>query len=327
MEIGKWVRKTVFGLSRYDTSVSNVPELTTRYPGQRVELPRVTRHNVCNPSILARADGFQVIVRGCNYDLGVRGGFFYGSAAGPVPDSQSYLYDLAPDLAIRAMSFVEDRAQRTHEAALDGIEDMRLFDWQGARWVAGSACNSTANRNTMMLARLEGAILRDEVFLASPLAAPREKNWSPVVQGNDLFFVYGHHPLRVLRYDGGQLVPHLLEDTPARLTGFSGSSALMPYRDGYVAVAHHCYPAPGPFWRIYQHCLIDYGPDFRIRRVGPSFRFENDGIEFCAGLALTASDAIFSYGVNDKKAVLFRLSLDRFEGLLGQVVFDPSGSD
>jgi hypothetical protein len=317
MEIGKWVKKTFFGLPRYDRSVSNVPELTTLYPGQRIEFPRVTRHNVCNPTILARPDGFAAIVRGCNYDLGVRGGFFYGSAAVPVPDSQSYLYDLAPDLSIRAMSLIEDRPLRADEAALDGIEDLRLFVWRGAQWVIGSACNYIAKRNTMMMARLEGSLLRDAVFFSSPDFSPKEKNWAPVVQGDDLFFVYTHHPLRVLRYDQGRLVPHLHAETPARLVSFSGSSALMPYGDGFVGVAHHCYPAPGPFWRIYQHCLVDYGPDFRIRRVGPSFRFENDGVEFCAGLALTATDAIFSYGVNDKKAVLFRLPLASFETLLG----------
>src|SRR3990167_11511979 len=107
MEIGKWVKKTFFGLPRYDCSVSNVPELTTLYPGQRIEFPRVTRHNVCNPTILARPDGFAAIVRGCNYDLGVRGGFFYGSAGGPGPGSPNHLYDFAPRLFSLSMSLVE----------------------------------------------------------------------------------------------------------------------------------------------------------------------------------------------------------------------------
>jgi hypothetical protein len=306
----------VYGLPRYDPALSDVPELMSLYGGQRFAFPRVSRHNVCNPSILARPDGFQAIVRGCNYDLGEKGGCFYGSAPSRVLDSQNYLFDLAPDLSMRGMCYIEDRPQRVHPQALDGIEDLRLFDWNGGRWVIGSACNTIANTNTMMLARLEGCALRDEVFFESPLQVPREKNWSPVVQDENLFLVYSHHPLRVLRYDRGRLVPHLLEDAPPRLEGYSGGSALMPFRDGYLSVAHHSHPAPGPFLRVYQHCLVQYGPDFRIRSVGPLFRFVHDGVEFCAGLALTQTDAIFSYGVKDKQAVLLRLPLGVVDELL-----------
>lgn len=319
MRIGDWVRYSVLRQPRQDRSVPPVMKLTTSFASQRVAIPRVTRHNVCNPSVMATPEGFQVIVRGCNYDLGVRGGFFTGSAtSSPVPDCQNYLFDLAPDLSIRDRIFIEDRDLRAHDAALDGIEDLRLFEWQGARWVLGAACNFTARRSTMLLARLDGTNLRDAEFLASPLGAPTEKNWSPVVRGRDLFLVYKHHPLRVLRYDGGRLVPHLLEDTPAWLAPVSGSSGLSPYRDGYIGVAHQFHRAAAPFWRVYQHRLIDYGPDFRLRRISPPFCFEHHGVEFCAGLALTATEAVFSYGISDKQAVLARLPLDRLEALLAE---------
>ena len=36
---------------------------------KRVEMPQITRHLVCNPSIIATADGYECVIRGVNYDL------------------------------------------------------------------------------------------------------------------------------------------------------------------------------------------------------------------------------------------------------------------
>ena len=296
--------------------IKPLPELVSLPGARRLTLPIQTRHQVCNPSILAQPDGsFLCAVRGANYNLDHGHAFFYGSRRTRLPDTQSYLMRLSPDLALRDVVFVEDRHLRTHEAALDGIEDYRLFHWRGAVWVLGSARNATANTNVMVLARLEGHVLADAVFLPSPLGARIEKNWVPLVLGETLHFIYSQDPLRVFRLGDGQLHPVAQSLSPP-LARCSGSSCAMALPKGqWRSVVHRYDGVKDMRWRVYEHLIADYAADFTLSRISRPFRFEFDGVEFCAGLAPTAGGVVLSYGVKDNRAVLLSLTDAAIEGL------------
>lgn len=311
--IDKALRRRVMG----DNGPSPLPNLAETPGATRIELPQLTRHRVCNPSILRLAEGgFRVMLRGCNYDIDTGHGFFTGSALSKVPDTQNYLVDLDADLTLRDMRFAEDRHIRAETAALDGIEDFRLFEWQGETWALGTALNFAARTNVMVLCRLDGHVLADPVFLRSPQGAKMEKNWTPAIVDGALTLIYTHRPLRLLTYRNGALRETALRDAPASLQGYSGSSCALPYGNGFVSVVHRYRSVKDLRWRVYEHRVVEYGPNLSIRRVGQPFRFEEDGVEFCAGLALASDGVILSYGVRDRKAVLLRISHDAFAGLL-----------
>lgn len=293
-----------------------LPEVATLPGAQKVALPRQTRHYACNPSILAQPDGsFLCIVRGANYNLSEGMHFFYGSRRSKVPDTQSYLMRLTPDLEVRDVEFIEDRHLRAKDHALDGIEDYRLFEWRGAIWVLGTARNSSTNTNVMLMARLDGHRLVDAEFLASPLGAPMEKNWAPLVIGETLHFIYSHHPLRVFRYAEGRFEAVASTDTPA-LARCSGGSCAMPLPGGgWRSVIHRYDSVKDNRWRVYEHLFVDYAADFTLRRVSRPFRFQHDGVEFCAGLVMGQGSSVLSYGVLDNQALLLRLPDDTVEAL------------
>ncbi len=295
-----------------------LPEVALRPGAQRVVLPIQTRHQVCNPSIMARSEGgYLCIVRGANYNLDQGHAFFYGSRRTRLPDTQSYLMRLSPDLAVEAVCFVEDRHLRAEEPALDGIEDYRLFRWQGATWVLGTARNATAQTNVMVLARLEGHVLEGARFLPSPLGAREEKNWTPVVVDGALHVIYSHHPLRVYRVEAAGLVLVSQTDAPDLERCSGGSCALALPGGGWRSVVHRYESVRDWRWRAYEHLVVDYGPDHSVARISRPFRFEFDGVEFCAGLAQAPGGVVLSYGVKDNRALLVRLRDADFEALFG----------
>lgn len=293
-----------------------LPELVVLPGAQRLSLPKQTRHLVCNPSILKAPDGsFLCMVRGVNYNIDIGRGRFYGSAAAQRPDSQSYLMRLSADLVLQEVVFIEDRHIRAEEAALDGIEDFRLLQWRGAVWVVGTARNETADTNVMVLARLQGHLLVDPVFLPSPHGKRIEKNWTPLVVGETLYFIYSHDPLQVFMQTEGRLEPVARSGHAALARCSGGSGALALPEGGWRSVIHRYESVKDRRWRIYEHMIADYAPDFTLRRISRPFRFELDGVEFCAGLARDAGGHLLSYGVRDNTAVVLRVSDQDIEDL------------
>ena len=116
--------------------------LKSGIPYKRLELPKLTNHAPCNPSILSRENGFLCVYRGANYFLRQHGYLkFYGSCSSPITDSQNYMAEISDDLEVLSADLVEDRHSRARDDCLDGILDLRLFEWWGANDAAGAGCN------------------------------------------------------------------------------------------------------------------------------------------------------------------------------------------
>jgi predicted GH43/DUF377 family glycosyl hydrolase len=277
---------------------------------KRVEIPQLTRYNVCNPSIVATPSGYECTVRGVNYDLEHSNHeyiFYYGSYSVPFPDTQNYYVILNDDLEIKNYWFLEDRHLRTNILSLEGIEDLRLFYWKGKRYAIGNAINYPSSCASITLMTLEGNVLNFEAIFNSPTKAKTEKNWMPFVQGEELHLLYTPN---------GQLLTYKDELTLTRtdsdngLLNWSGSSCLME-RDGkYYAVIHKREKSR------YTHKLVEYDLEGNLLWQSKDFNFEQFGIEFCAGMAFKDDDVVFSYGVMDKKAALLKM---KFNDLMGVV--------
>src|SRR5204863_6804335 len=64
---------------------------------QRLELPKVTNHYPCNPSIIISGNRILASYRGCNYSHTKPHGFISGSWASEVPDSQNYITQITDE--------------------------------------------------------------------------------------------------------------------------------------------------------------------------------------------------------------------------------------
>lgn len=278
---------------------------------RRVEVVPLTRHLPCNPSVLKVSGGYLATVRAVNYDLKHGYHFWTGSAlASSVPDTQNSL--LWMDNALQPLShdLLEDRHIRAEQPALDGLEDLRLFLWREAYWVIGTAVHYRGKRRgTLTLARLDGSTMRlvDHMFLASPDNRDVEKNWTPWVRGDDLYFVHTVAPWRLMKYEDGTLID--VDLTPASIPDMSGSSCAMPWRDGWIAVVHHKGMERRPPRWEYWHRFLTFDGDMRPKALSRKFKFDGDAIEFCAGLAFNAEHdtLVVSYGCTDRVARFMEL--------------------
>jgi predicted GH43/DUF377 family glycosyl hydrolase len=277
---------------------------------KRVEIPQLTRYNVCNPSVIATEHGFECTVRGLNYDLEKSDHeyiFYYGSYSVPFPDTQNYHAVLDDDLNIVNYWFLEDRHLRTNIFSLEGIEDLRLFHWKGERYVIGGAINYPSQCSNITLMKLEGNVLNLEAMFSSPTKAKTEKNWMPFVQGEDLHLLYTPNG-QVLTYKDELTLSRA--DSDNELLNWSGSSCVMEKDGKYYAVVHKREKSR------YTHKLVEYDLEGKLLWQSKEFNFEQFGIEFCAGMALKGDDVVLSYGVMDKKAVLLKMKFNDFMGVV-----------
>lgn len=282
--------------------------LETGVKHKRVEIPMLTRHNVCNPSIIATEDGFDCTVRGVNYDLektNLEYVFYYGSYSVPFPDTQNYYLKLDNDLNILDYWFLEDRHLRCDVFSLDGVEDLRLFNWNGRPYVMGNAINYPSQSSNMTLMSIEGNVLDRMAMFMSPTKSPVEKNWMPFVyDGEDLRFMYTPNGQMLTYGQDGLTFSHM--DRKTVLPNWSGSSCVMERGDDYYAIIHRREKS------IYTHMLVEYDETGRMIWMSKEFSFERIGIEFCAGMAFKGDDVVISYGIMDKQAILLQMKFDDF---------------
>lgn len=284
---------------------------------KRLELPKLTNHSPCNPSIMVRDDRLLCLYRGCNYRLRQHGySKFYGSWTLPMSDSQNYVAEVSDDLECLRADLVEDRHSRARNDCLDGIIDLRIFAWRGEIFAAGAGCNyrsylekkTPLPNHTMVLGKLSNNKL--DIITAFNSGRPTEKNWMPWVMGDELYFVYSSDPLVILHYDGQK---NSLKDVSGkadgRLSHCRGGSNMIPFGDNFLGIVHTKNVTDGKL--IYRHRAVVASRDFAALKVSQDFSFENENIEFCAGLAIKNDNVYFSYGVFDEAAVILKMPLDK----------------
>ncbi len=301
-----------------------------------IEVP--TNLAVCNPSILATECGWSVLVR----------------ALDPIPyagtnedylSSENWLIQYDKDLRPQSRVRLQDEGILENcVEARNGLEDGRLFEWSGQQWVLFSGLQRSQQGyvNSMILARIDGDRLVHPIVLPSPYHYSREKNWMPWVLGNELYLIYSTKPLEVYRYETRGLARVHGGAYKFKNSGpmMSGSSQVIPWGSGYLAIIHQRNRAPlvSRFMQKYvmrdpeyqrkkvqfSHRMLLLDHNFNIKVQSNAFHFENDGIEFCAGIACQDDRVLISYGVMDEKARLIELDPSQVDQILGQKIRRPN---
>ena len=166
----------------------------------------------------------------------------------------------------------------------------------------------------MVLCRLEGATVTECITLTTPGNTSVEKNWMPCVDGDALSWIYRIDPLQIVRYLGRDKFEHVSADHRGWLGHWSGSSQAIQFGRGWLCVLHRRRRRRAEVY--YEHKLVELNADLRVQRTSPSFFFEMQQIEFCAGLSVHGDDLVLSYGVHDKAARLLRVKQRAVETLL-----------
>lgn len=222
-------------------------------------------------------------------EVPVKGVAFY-------PDTVNYIYNL--DTGERTE--IVDR--HIHSAVFrNGLEDGRMFSFVGRRAALFSGLfhntvrHRTVMRNTMVLMPDLDRPLEVQALHTDKL---REKNWMPFVEDGRLYAVYSTRPWVVYDLTDFSVVTEH-EGLPEN---WSGSSQVVPYRDGYLCVVHRhrgTWPTA-----IYEHAFVRVSAAFEPVDVSPPFYFFGAGVEFCAGLDWHGDELCLSFGRSDRDAYL-----------------------
>lgn len=196
-----------------------------------------------------------------------------------------------------------------------GFEDARLFWWREAFW-----CSSTV-RELNVVGHCEQVLARiglDDTLSDWRVIGPEgpkrtEKNWMPLVDGDNLRFVYLCDPTRVIDERGvtvAETIPTIAADQ------FRGGSQAIPFDDGWLMIVHVVHHRPHD--RVYHHRFVWLDADYVLRKTSHEFYLHHHGIEFVAGMAWhpDGPKLAISYGVKDRESWLATIDEDEVRGML-----------
>lgn len=262
-----------------------------------------------NPSITSHDGQIWMNQRTVNYLIRPDGS--YDMRGDSAIRTVNYIMRLDDDLSVQSVEEIlppENLPKPLYEPVI-GWEDCRLFFWRGEPWCTATVRElNTEGYCEIVLSRVVDAGNGKRRFADYKVITPRfterqhEKNWMPMVVGDDLFFLYSSDPIRVIDYEGNLVsskVAHVASDS------FRGGGSLVEFDGGWLALIHESHGMPD--WkRRYMHRWAWYDSLGRLSRYSEAFYIKDLGIEFAAGLAKhpRTGEIVASFGIHDRSSWL-----------------------
>lgn len=260
-----------------------------------------------NPSILSDASG--IMVRTINQKLDIN---YRPSPIWPLK-TINYWLDLTEKKCLKKL----EQPNMPFESLLwKNWEDIRVFYWKNEIYLLFTTYEADEyNIGAMGLAPLtrpsEYVILRghEDYFT--------QKNWSPLIFNNTLYFIYSWHPFIVLKYSekdkpNCQRVKSI-ENSGGRNCWKGSTPCLIldelstESKSVYLTLVHE---SKFPYYKS-RFVLLSYHHEigFEIQKWSKAFYFKKYRIEFPAGLARENDILTISFGFEDCECWLAKLSL------------------
>lgn len=276
---------------------------------------------VTNPSILSRPNGMLANVRCVNYTIDAQGRYLIRANDGSITNdnpihTRNFLVHIGSEgrCVSPAYEIVPDPALPVEYPLVLGLEDIRLFDYDGAVW--GSACVRQLNKDgwceqyVMRLAGVEFSkqMRPQEMRHMKMYERSHEKNWMPAGFGK---FVYR---MGKVVDSWGAIYADYKPNIES--SSISGGSQLIPFRDGYLALVHQAHTKPDGT-RFYMHRWAYFDTNINPVLLSHSFYFLERGIEFAAGLAWSGGQHLMmSFGFQDKEPWIATVTVCDVERML-----------
>lgn len=193
------------------------------------------------------------------------------------------------------------------ETHIRGLEDVRIFNRNGALWYTATTMNYSYDgkiRQHYGIYNTTSHQFEQSVSLRPPMETECEKNWIPYKENQ---FIYGYNPFRIGHLDkDNKLVLDIVQETPKLLSHMRGSSTLV-YEGGYAWGITHCVIYKQP--RKYYHMVIkiDLETDKIVGYTSP-FYFVSNNIEYCLGFEKQGDKCVAIVSRNDRNPVLVEFS-------------------
>ena len=270
-----------------------------------------------NPSVARVGNDIWCIMRTVNYRMDEEGRYLINGTDGTANDSnpintRNFLLRLDHDLEITQSAEVLPPGNMPAPLfkPVIGFEDMRLIPDGKDMWT--SSCvrelNAEGYCEQVMAKIVDGKLQHMQRMLKEPRLY--EKNWMPIVgvHGKDGEQLFMYRLGEVVDNNGKTVVQHPADFDIGQI---SGSSQVIKYGDGWLAIVHEARALPDkPHKRYYYHRFVEFDFDFKVKYLSKPFVFNDKLIEFCAGLCWhpDGKRLIISYGWQDKEARIATIS-------------------
>lgn len=205
-----------------------------------------------------------------------------------------------------------------------GLEDCRVFRWDGDLYLCGVRRDTTTNGvGRMEMSKIEADEYGVRELSRFRMPAPGnddsycEKNWMPVLD-MPYHFVKWCNPTEVVKVDPETKTTEtvFLGKRVEKPLDYRGGSQVITVGNYRMAITHQTSLFNSEAGRknaVYRHCFVIWDKNWNVMHYSEPFAFLDNAIEFCAGMALQGDELLLTFGVQDNAAYLLRLPMKAFE--------------
>lgn len=255
-----------------------------------------------------------VNTRYVNYELTPKGYYIINHPQSHL-DTKNCLTFLNDDFSNGPSTFMrEEVGLYKYESNVHGLEDIRLFNYNKEVYYLATQREYSSNgksRMSMGVYDLDEKMCRNGVVLEPPTDTYCEKNWIPIVKGEELYFVYSWSPIKIGMLDSSNKLKIVKEiDVPAIFGNLKGSTTFVQHDGLLIGVVHYsieCEP------RKYYHRMLKLNSDtFEPIAISSPFIFEKEGIEYSIGFTIIEETCHFWYSRHDCNPIYLEVPLSIF---------------
>jgi hypothetical protein len=288
--------------------ISTAPILAEKWGLKPITVNIDAEYPCFNPSIIKSASGYKLIARSSNLVNLNDGHYFYKSRP---HKTINYILQLDENFNVLSQSKLDDSlVSKSGMVAELGIEDARLFYWKKSIWICGAGLHFLNKANEIgvqqILCKLDGNTLIDYKVLDSPYGRKVEKNWVPIVQGDELTFAYSLSPIELIRFNNGLLEHKKIANKNEDDFRIRGGTPFVRWKNQFLGVVHSAH-IHHQGKRYYVHHFITLNNELEILEVSEPFFIQRRGTEFASGLELDDDGVILSFGLADRACKVMKV--------------------
>ena len=285
------------------------------------------RYHPIGSSIVKTEEGYKLICSAVNYTQ--KGGkIFHTVDSDGVFRTKNFLVYLDQSFNILSQKEVTEELARERFPAcnLEGLQDSRLFEWEGSDWLACTTTdtNPVGNRQVSLCKLSEDRSLASiQVERLVPLKGPniyrQEKNWLPFTYKGQLQLIQSYAPFTfyIPCFETGESIIKTAQESSFDFSHFRGSAAPIPFDDGYLMLVHEMVSYPD-YSRSYLHRFLFLTKDLEIEKISDSFAFFHEGIERCRSMTIdhSGTNLILPISIEDCQIDFCSIPIENVRSLL-----------
>lgn len=200
-----------------------------------------------------------------------------------------------------------------------GLEDCRLFRWDGKLYLCGVRRDTTTNGvGRMELSEIQNIngtmteVSRYRIPTTGDNSSYCEKNWVPILD-MPYHFVKWSNPTEIVKVDMEKKTTESVFVGPHTPLNYDmrGGSQVINFGEYRITLAHvltkFFKSEAGRKNAQYRHCFIVWDKNWNVVKYGDLFDFMGGEIEFCCGMVEHKGNFLITFGFQDNAAYMLNV--------------------